>query len=77
MRINAKGEQVGQVEYHTPQSQHLIDAFGDTMMTVNLQESMKVVVVGGELVYSCMSARLCVFGDMMTKAVPTTIMAAA
>ena len=52
MRINAKGEQVGHVEYHTPQSQHLIDAFGDTMMTVNLQESMKVWGGGSSCIHA-------------------------
>lgn len=44
MRINAEGKQIGKVEYHTPQSQQMVDAMGDSMMTVNVPQAMQVGV---------------------------------
>lgn len=44
MRQDASGRQIGAVEYHTPQSQQLMDAGGEQLVSVNIQEAMQVGV---------------------------------
>ncbi|MEW5317414.1 MAG: hypothetical protein WDW38_008711 [Sanguina aurantia] len=43
-RLNGQGKQIGKAEYHTPQSQQIVDAGGEHMMSINVQEAMKHLV---------------------------------
>lgn len=42
MRLDPDGKQIGKAEYHTPQSQQMVDTGSDQMISVNIQEAMQV-----------------------------------
>ncbi|GLI71203.1 hypothetical protein VaNZ11_016322 [Volvox africanus] len=44
MRLDAAGKQIGRVEYHTPQSQQIMDTGSEQLVSVNIQEAMQHLV---------------------------------
>ncbi|KXZ51632.1 hypothetical protein GPECTOR_12g596 [Gonium pectorale] len=43
MRLDARGKQIGRAEYHTPQSQQIMDTGSEQLVSVNIQEAMQVL----------------------------------
>lgn len=45
MRLDSTGQQIGRAEYHTPQSQQIMDTGSEQLVSVNIQEAMQVRVL--------------------------------
>ncbi|GLC39560.1 hypothetical protein PLESTB_001627000 [Pleodorina starrii] len=44
MRLDGQGKQIGRAEYHTPQSQQIMDTGSEQLVSVNIQEAMQHLV---------------------------------
>ncbi|GFR49695.1 hypothetical protein Agub_g11845 [Astrephomene gubernaculifera] len=44
MRLDGAGRQIGKAEYHTPQSQQIMDTGAEQLVSVNIQEAMQHLV---------------------------------
>lgn len=44
MRLDSTGQQIGRAEYHTPQSQQIMDTGSEQLVSVNIQEAMQHLV---------------------------------
>ncbi len=42
LRLDGQGKQIGKAEYHTPQSQQIMDTGSEQLVSVNIQEAMQV-----------------------------------